>query len=72
MFMSPQKRKRREKDDSDAISLCSFDFKVKKRLIRHEAVRNRLQIYTNTIQTTHTGTPIIFISQKIINQVLLG
>ncbi|XP_040886612.1 neuroepithelial cell-transforming gene 1 protein-like [Toxotes jaculatrix] len=23
------KRKRREKDDSDAVSLCSFDFKVK-------------------------------------------
>ncbi|KAM3587479.1 uncharacterized protein V6R79_006419 [Siganus canaliculatus] len=23
------KRKRRDKDDSDAVSLCSFDFKVK-------------------------------------------
>ncbi|TDG96864.1 hypothetical protein EPR50_G00234210 [Perca flavescens] len=23
------KRKRREKDDSDAVSLCSFDFKVR-------------------------------------------
>lgn len=29
LFISPQKRKRREKDDSDAVSLCSFDFKVK-------------------------------------------
>lgn len=29
LSVSPQKRKRREKDDSDAVSLCSFDFKVK-------------------------------------------
>lgn len=28
-LLSPQKRKRREKDDNDAVSLCSFDFKVK-------------------------------------------
>ncbi|XDV24848.1 hypothetical protein PO909_028888 [Leuciscus waleckii] len=27
---TPQKRKRREKDDADAVSLCSFDFKVRK------------------------------------------
>lgn len=28
VFLSPQKRKRREKDDSDGVSLCSVDFKV--------------------------------------------
>lgn len=28
LFIFPQKRKRREKDDSDAVSLSSFDFKV--------------------------------------------
>lgn len=29
VFVPPQKRKRREKDESDSVSLCSFDFKVK-------------------------------------------
>lgn len=30
IHLFPQKRKHREKDDSDAVSLCSFDFKVNK------------------------------------------
>ncbi len=29
-FLFLQKRKRRERDDADAVSLCSFDFKVRK------------------------------------------
>lgn len=39
LFIFPQKRKRREKDDSDAVSLCSVDFKVK-HIIWHFALIN--------------------------------
>lgn len=39
LLISSQKRKRREKDESDAVSLCSFDFKVK-HINRHQAALN--------------------------------
>ncbi len=36
-FLFLQKRKRRERDDADAVSLCSFDFKVRKPAKQHRA-----------------------------------
>lgn len=36
-----QKRKRREKDDADAVSLCSFDFKVRKLAKQHGFCKGR-------------------------------
>lgn len=43
LFLSPQKRKRREKDDSDAVSLSSFDFKVNAAFTSQESQKGEVK-----------------------------